>query len=154
MNDAELSAILERCEKASAPPWVAGMTGDKKYSYLTSPSETIWEPVAEIPHDDVTPEGWEEALANLNSIAHAREDLPVVVKELQTARGLLRELEWSGRAYGAYGSTARKCSLCDGIKPGDSLNDGGGRHTEGKGHKEGCRLEAFLSASEGEHDAD
>lgn len=57
---------------------------------------------------------------------------------------VLRRHQWSGTAYGNYGSTARRCPECGGIHPDDSLNNGGGNYLRGTGHRPGCELAAAI----------
>ena len=52
---------------------------------------------------------------------------------------LLEKHQWSGTAYGNYG-TARICPECLGIHPEDALNNDCGNYVLGKGHKLGCKF--------------
>ena len=70
--------------------------------------------------------------------------------EKLTAVPLLAKHQWADTAHGAYGSTARRCPECKGINPEDSLNDGGGRRTHGKGHQPGCAIAEALAGYEPE----
>lgn len=64
--------------------------------------------------------------------------------EIDQLKQQLAKHQWSGTAFGDYGSTARECPECGGLHPDDALNNGGGNYTHGKGHKPDCQLEQQL----------
>ncbi|MBK8916335.1 MAG: hypothetical protein IPM64_17360 [Phycisphaerales bacterium] len=76
-------------------------------------------------------------------------ELAAVTAEREALYNMLDAHQWSGTAYGGYGSTARRCPECLGMHPEDFLNDGGGKYVYayGKGHKPGCPLNAALAAA-------
>jgi hypothetical protein len=84
MNDAELQSILERCERATAGEWcIQWQFNIMGHDRLVANTGGSTSSVAQL-------EFHNQNIANADFIAHARTDLPAVVKELLEARGLLR----------------------------------------------------------------
>lgn len=110
MSPTELAAIAARAEAASPGPWVChlGQPDDmpantcRCANILAMPYEGA---VGQVFVDngkriadggnDCPPEP--EARANAAFIAHAREDVPSLLKEVERLRGLIKQAEWTTR---------------------------------------------------------
>lgn len=84
MSVAELDEILRRCEAATAGPWVSYVEGRDHTSgssfIMTGPSENRGE--------DIELSGASQA--DLDFIAHARQDIPRLVQEVKRLRHRLQ----------------------------------------------------------------
>jgi hypothetical protein len=103
MTDADLERMLEYCERATVGPWwvvghelregaewVAPIRGQQAYLGLVNCPPSTGSglgTVALIVDDELN-----EVAVNGEFISRARTDLPAVIRELQRARALLREM--------------------------------------------------------------
>lgn len=97
MTDTELAAMLERCEKATEGPWEVHLNPGEDTCHIYATHG--WMFVTELRRG-----------ADADFIAHARTDLPLVVKELIEARRLLRE--WTDMDPLRYDSEYSACPWC------------------------------------------
>jgi hypothetical protein len=82
MTDEELKVIRERCEKATPGPWRA----DGRYIETIEGAEEEMAIYDEGGHDELDAE----------FIAHAREDVPRLLEEIERLREGLKKLQWCG----------------------------------------------------------
>ncbi len=86
MTPSHLSAIAARHAGATPGPWRLELEEGEKHSDITAVRSTLFEPIAIIPHDDMTDAGWREIKANARFIAHSWQDvkdLLALVAEMQ-----------------------------------------------------------------------
>jgi len=107
LTDAEIEAIEQRAQKATPAPWEIGGTGDDAFSVwtrgpLSSQDRHLFDSAKRFNVDDE-----EEQRANIVFAAHAREDVPALVRDLKEAREALRK----------YGDHYRGCQAHDGLLP-------------------------------------
>ena len=83
ISDEELKDIMERCNAATSGPWVSCIEGRDH----TSGSDFIMTGTAEKRGDDIELSG--ASRADQDFIAHARQDVPRLVAEIQRLKQLL-----------------------------------------------------------------
>lgn len=96
LTDTELQAMRERCAKATAGPWIIkwywgdetkAKAENSTYPVLSIGVEGSWEAVAH---------GWMMKVDNATLIAHARDDLPRLITEVERLRAELARKNWLG----------------------------------------------------------
>lgn len=98
MTEEELKAIKDRADKASAGPWTCGIPDDEGQIWVdvgdreAATRRFYW-------HDMEMATG--KDLYNAEFIAHAREDVPALIAEVERLNEYVRELEAAN--YDAYG---------------------------------------------------
>jgi hypothetical protein len=122
VTDSELAAIEARAEAATKGPWVAEKYG-KKTAQVSPPAEMV------VPHDDESRpsllmlwgsnqptdkrgpkghiKGGADAMVDATFIAHARQDVPALCRELRATREALKDAHqaWhSIRERATYGT--------------------------------------------------
>ena len=92
MTDLNLDAIKARCDAATPGPWAQGMAGDK----LLSEVDYYGAFGFVILNGDLSDDG-QYGVADAAFIAHAREDVPSLVAEVERLRAVLelaRAVDW------------------------------------------------------------
>jgi hypothetical protein len=98
LSDKALGEMLAYCEKATEGPWYATICGDVR-SALTC--------------ELLLTGGADNSYRDAAFTTHARTDLPAVVKALQEARGLLRELLKIAEFYAPGDDNVAACTFDD-----------------------------------------
>jgi hypothetical protein len=88
LTDADLTAIEERLAKATLGPWTLEIEGDADDPLLISIRE-IQRSLHD--YDWAEAEDWERDLANAEFIAHAREDMPMLLREVRALRARIEK---------------------------------------------------------------
>lgn len=87
MNQEQLNAIKERVSKATSGPWLVAYDTDDRDHVID-----IWFNREDNGHAEIHDNSFGNAPYNARFIAHAREDVPALVAEVERLRTLIKEL--------------------------------------------------------------
>jgi hypothetical protein len=87
MTLAELDAIRARCDAISPAPWQTVRNNFIKADWIPEDSRIVWCPGADVAY--VAPVGPDDGNADAAFIAHARQDVPRLLAEVERLRARL-----------------------------------------------------------------
>jgi hypothetical protein len=112
MTNEELQAIKERCEKATPGPWSISILDGVSYSMTDDAGRSFtqhWKAYY------MSPDNYKLVALDAEFIAHAREDVPALLAEIERLEQLFLRARFTCEACGEVSFSYPYCPECQGV---------------------------------------